>query len=72
MNVQSFSAHGKLLLTGEYLVLKGAVALALPTQLRQTLTVATIQAPVLQWDAYKPDGPWLSATLDPEIGRAHV
>ena len=37
--MKSFSAHGKLLLTGEYLVLKGAIALGLPTRLGQSLTV---------------------------------
>ena len=35
--MRSFRAHGKLLLTGEYLVLHGALALALPTRLGQTL-----------------------------------
>ena len=63
--MKTFAANGKLLLTGEYLVLKGALALALPTKLGQTLTVATVQAPALQWDAHKSDGPWFSATLDP-------
>jgi mevalonate kinase len=59
-----FRANGKLLLTGEYLVLHGAVALAVPTKLGQTLTVAT-QGKAVQWDAYQPKGPWLSATLHP-------
>ena len=67
-----FSAHGKLLLTGEYLVLKGAVALGLPTKLGQSMTVrhcersdAMTQSDAIVWDASKPDGPWLSATLNP-------
>ena len=62
----TYRANGKLLLTGEYLVLKGAVALALPTRLGQTLTVETMQTPSIQWDAYQPHGPWFSATLHPE------
>lgn len=62
--MKSFGAHGKLLLTGEYLVLHGAVALALPTKLGQTLTVAVTEEPSLQWSAYQPDGRWFSATLD--------
>ena len=59
-----FRANGKLLLTGEYLVLHGAVALALPTKLGQSMTVQK-QGEVIQWDAYQPKGPWLSATLHP-------
>ena len=37
--MKTYTANGKLLLTGEYLVLKGAVALALPTKLGQSLSV---------------------------------
>ncbi len=66
MNEQRFSANGKLLLTGEYLVLHGALALALPTRLGQSLAVETMCTSSLQWDAYAPDGPWFSATLHPD------
>ena len=59
-----YQAHGKFLLTGEYLVLKGALALALPLKLGQTLSVETFQKTSLQWDAYQLDGPWFSATLN--------
>lgn len=61
---RQFSANGKFLLTGEYLVLHGALALALPTRLGQTLTVETFCKTSLQWDAHKPDGPWFSAEID--------
>ena len=61
-----YQAHGKFLLTGEYLVLKGALALAVPLKLGQTLTVETVCTPSLHWDAYKPDGPWFSVALNPE------
>ena len=63
--MKTYTSHGKLLLTGEYLVLKGAVALALPTKMGQSLTVETLGTPSLQWDAYKPDGLWFSAHLSP-------
>ena len=33
----SFYSHGKLLLTGEYTILKGANALAIPCKMGQTL-----------------------------------
>ena len=64
--IQKYYSHGKFLLTGEYLVLKGALALALPLELGQTLTVETVCTPSLQWNAYKPNGPWFSVTMNPE------
>ncbi len=64
--VQKYYSHGKFLLTGEYLVLKGALALAIPLKLGQTLTVETVCTPSLQWNAYKPNGPWFSVTMNPE------
>ena len=77
MNARLHS-HGKFLLTGEYLVLKGALALALPLKLGQSLTVETFpetsrktmretfQETSLQWNAHKPDGPWFSVSLNPD------
>ena len=59
-----YHSNGKFLLTGEYLVLKGALALATPLKFGQSLTVKTVSEPSLQWDAYKPDGPWFSVTLN--------
>ena len=61
-----YQSHGKFLLTGEYLVLKGALALAVPLNLGQILTVDTVCTPSLQWNAYKPNGPWFSVTMNPE------
>ena len=42
MNRKTYYAHGKLLLTAEYLVLDGAVALALPTKKGQSLEVCRV------------------------------
>ncbi len=67
MTVMNYTSHGKLLLTGEYLVLNGAVALALPVCLGQSMTVAPLETfhnKSLRWDAHTPDAPWFSATLD--------
>lgn len=47
--MQKFYSHGKLLLTGEYVVLDGAKALALPTKFGQTLTVEIIEEQKLIW-----------------------
>ncbi len=77
---QIYHSNGKFLLTGEYLVLKGALALALPLKLGQSMSVETFpetspneiiassetfRETSIQWNAYKPDGPWFSVTLNP-------
>jgi mevalonate kinase len=41
------------------------MALALPLKLGQNMAVETRHGTSLQWDAYKPDGPWFSVTLHP-------
>lgn len=71
-----FTARGKLLISGEYAVLNGAMALAVPTGHGQTLDVKSgekSKAPVLFWEAYKNDGSlWFSAafrTLDLKINN---
>ena len=76
-----YYSHGKFLMTGEYLVLKGALALALPLKLGQSLSVETFpetspneiiassetfQETSLQWNAHKPEGPWFSVTINPK------
>ena len=64
--MSQFQAHGKFMLTGEYLVLKGALALATPLKLGQSMMVETSFDEFLQWNAHKPDGPWFSVTLNPK------
>ena len=51
------------MLTGEYLVLQGAKALALPLKLGQSLEVKTIdiQEGMIHWDAYTNRGFWFAA-----------
>lgn len=60
-----YKSNGKFLLTSEYLVLKGATALALPLELGQSLDVQTLETDndQLFWKASKPDGHWFSVTL---------
>lgn len=48
---QSFFSRGKLLLTGEYVVLDGAKALAVPTKLGQDLVVEAIESHGLIWES---------------------
>lgn len=60
-----YKSNGKFLLTSEYLVLKGALALALPLKLGQSLDVQTLETDndQLFWKASQPDGHWFSATF---------
>ena len=55
---QYFFGHGKLLLTGEYFVLDGALSLALPTKVGQSLSVNYTQSfsPSLSWKSYDVNG----------------
>ena len=64
--IQKYHSNGKFLLTGEYLVLKGALAMAIPLKLGQSMMVESCFDEFLQWDAYQPNGPWFSVTLNPE------
>ena len=50
--MQHFRSNGKLLLTAEYLVLDGAKALALPTQLGQSLSIEPIDSNRIEWKSY--------------------
>jgi mevalonate kinase len=56
-----YYAHGKLLLTGEYLVLNGAKALALPLKMGQSMTVAPgNKKNRISWEAFTPNRNWFS------------
>lgn len=66
MSSQSFYAHGKLLLTGEYAVLDGAKALAIPCQFGQKLVVEPLQNSPFQveWRGFDvEDELWISVNL---------
>ena len=66
--IQKFNSHGKFLLTGEYLVLKSALAMALPLKLGQSLEVEELDSSNnrLLWEAFQPEGEWFSVTLHHE------
>ncbi|UJH89833.1 GHMP kinase [Antarcticibacterium sp. 1MA-6-2] len=58
--IQKYRSNGKLLLTGEYLVLDGALALALPTKPGQSLEVLPAEGKMTGWTALDKNGkPWL-------------
>ena len=53
---QTFYSNGKLLLTGEYVVLDGALSLALPTKFGQNLSVESIPFEKILWKSFDQDG----------------
>jgi len=60
--LQRFYANGKVLLSGEYAVLDGALALALPCRYGQWLELYNHSAQVLHWESYDEQGScWFSA-----------
>lgn len=61
----NFYSNGKLLLTGEYLVLDGAKSLAVPTKFGQDLLVEKIKQPQLIWGSFTHTGEcWFEAVFD--------
>lgn len=52
MKSEHFYSHGKLLITGEYLVLDGAQALAIPCKFGQSLKVSSSPNPFSRWTSY--------------------
>ncbi|RXJ49831.1 GYDIA family GHMP kinase [Gelidibacter gilvus] len=69
MKAQKFYSNGKLLLTGEYLVLDGALALAIPTKHGQSLTVEPSEASQLEWESFGHDGQlWFETHLSMRDG----
>ena len=54
--MQEFYSPGKLLISGEYVVLDGATALALPTKFGQSLQVKAIDEPFLRWKSFDQEG----------------
>jgi mevalonate kinase len=53
---KTFYSNGKLLITGEYTVLDGAEALALPTKFGQSLEVEAKDSNFVKWVSYDADG----------------
>lgn len=61
---KTFYSNGKLLITGEYLVLDGVKALALPTKFGQNLIVENGVNKEIKWTSYDADGStWFEGTI---------
>lgn len=54
--MQNYYSNGKLLLTGEYVVLDGALSLAIPTRYGQSLTIEPINDSKLIWESFDEKG----------------
>lgn len=62
--VKSYYSNGKILLAGEYLVLRGAKSLALPVKFGQKLEVFNNPSEnQISWKAFEPGGLWFSCLL---------
>jgi mevalonate kinase len=59
----TYQSSGKLLITGEYLVLKGAKALAVPLNLQQTLKIEKTDKPGFNWVSKEKGKTWFEATF---------
>ena len=65
---RTFYSNGKLLLTGEYTVLDGAKALALPTVFGQNLIVKQDNSEIISWKSFDADGSvWINTGISFEI-----
>ena len=61
---QTFYSNGKLLITGEYLVLDGARAFALPTKFGQNLVIEESEGQIIHWKSFDSDGSiWFEDTI---------
>ena len=62
--MEKYHSHGKLLISGEYLVLKGALALAVPCNRGQSLIYDSSKEKELLWESYDEKGSvWFKATF---------
>lgn len=65
-----FYSNGKLLLTGEYAVLDGALSFALPAKFGQTLTISEADSPYLNWTSLDEKGvKWFHTSLHLDLFR---
>ncbi len=67
-NQSSFYANGKLLITGEYVILDGAVSLAFPCKFGQSLECIFNLSAEITWQSYDHQHElWFSAKLDSQL-----
>lgn len=62
-----YTASGKLLLFGEYFVLKGSPCLAVPLKFGQSLKVKRTEESGVVWEVDDPYGQWIKVKFSPEL-----
>ena len=63
-----FYAPGKIMLSGEYTVLNGALALAIPTAgYGQTLFVSSLKKDEIFWESFDPEGKWFETHFSQDL-----
>ncbi len=63
--MMEFYSHGKLLLAGEYMVLVGAEAFAIPCKMGQSLEFESNDSKILKWESWDNKNQlWFSTSLD--------
>jgi len=63
-----YFSPGKLMLTGEYVVLNGAKALSIPTgKYGQSLEITPHEQPYYLWQSYEPGSLWFEARFSPDF-----
>jgi len=69
---KEFYSNGKLLITGEYAVLDGAKALAVPTKFGQSLEIETSEGTNVEWNSFDEYGNlWFQGEFEFENGEFH-
>ena len=67
-NSNTYYSNGKLLLTGEYVVLDGALSLALPLVYGQYLSVSRINAQKIIWKSLdEKDNVWFKTIVNSDV-----
>ncbi len=65
--MSNYRSHGKLLITGEYAVLDGALSLAVPTKMGQSMVVRPSEEKGLRWNSLDVhENSWFSTFIDLE------
>ena len=71
--MQEFKSNGKILLTGEYAVLNGAKALALPTKKYQDLKISDADKNIISWKSYDENQEiWFQSDFKIEEGEFQI
>jgi predicted GIY-YIG superfamily endonuclease/mevalonate kinase len=69
-SIKKYQSNGKLLITGEYVVLDGAKSLAIPTKYGQSLKVEETSSNSLTWKSYdEKDNVWFENSFTLENGK---